>query len=64
MQGMLGKGENIGALHPRLATRVFSVRLCVPAGVLIQIECKAWAKNIRFDRKERVGSVHFELMID
>lgn len=33
-------------------------------GVLIQIECKAWAKNIRFDRKERVGSVHIELMID
>lgn len=33
-------------------------------GVLIQIECKAWAKNIRFDRKERVGSVHLELMID
>lgn len=33
-------------------------------GVLIQVECKAWAKNIKFDRKDRLGSVHFELMID
>ncbi|KAF4527776.1 hypothetical protein B566_EDAN015832 [Ephemera danica] len=33
-------------------------------GVLINIECKAWAKNIHHDRAERRGSVHFELMID
>ncbi|XP_067006982.1 sodium/potassium-transporting ATPase subunit beta-2 isoform X2 [Anabrus simplex] len=33
-------------------------------GVLINIECKAWAKNIFHDRAERRGSVHFELMID
>jgi len=33
-------------------------------GVLINIECKAWAKNILYDRSERRGSVHFELMID
>lgn len=33
-------------------------------GVLINIECKAWAKNIHHDRRDRVGSVHFELMID
>jgi len=32
--------------------------------VLIQIECKAWAKNIIPNRQERLGSVHFELMID
>jgi len=32
--------------------------------VLIQIECKAWAKNIVPARQERLGSVHFELMID
>ncbi|CAH2065805.1 unnamed protein product, partial [Iphiclides podalirius] len=35
-----------------------------PAGVLINIECKAWAKNIQYDRYERRGSVHFELMVD
>ncbi|XP_044751980.1 sodium/potassium-transporting ATPase subunit beta-2 [Coccinella septempunctata] len=33
-------------------------------GVLINIECKAWAKNIIHDRTDRRGSVHFELMID
>lgn len=34
------------------------------SGVLINIECKAWAKNIIHDRTDRIGSVHFELMID
>lgn len=33
-------------------------------GIIINIECKAWAKNIIHDRKERLGSVHFEIMID
>ncbi|XP_018577968.1 sodium/potassium-transporting ATPase subunit beta-2 [Anoplophora glabripennis] len=33
-------------------------------GVLINIECKAWAKNIHHDRADKRGSVHFELMID
>jgi sodium/potassium-transporting ATPase subunit beta len=33
-------------------------------GVLINIECKAWAKNIYHDRVDRRGSVHFELMVD
>ncbi|CRK86547.1 CLUMA_CG000063, isoform A [Clunio marinus] len=33
-------------------------------GVLINVECKAWAKNIKHDRQERRGSVHFELLID
>jgi len=33
-------------------------------GVLINIECKAWAKNIKHDRMDREGSVHFELLID
>ncbi|XP_060518779.1 sodium/potassium-transporting ATPase subunit beta-2 [Cylas formicarius] len=32
--------------------------------VLINIECKAWAKNIIHDRAERRGSVHFELLVD
>lgn len=33
-------------------------------GVLINIECKAWARNIHHDRADRRGSVHFELMVD
>ena len=36
----------------------------VSGGVLLNIECKAWAKNIHHDRKERRGSVHLELMVD
>jgi len=33
-------------------------------GTLINIECKAWARNIIHDRINRIGSVHFELLID
>ncbi|KAF2891414.1 hypothetical protein ILUMI_14759 [Ignelater luminosus] len=30
-------------------------------GVLINIECKAWARNIKHEEE---GTVHFELMVD
>lgn len=33
-------------------------------GVVINIECKLWAKNIVHDREKGIGLVHFELMID
>jgi len=33
-------------------------------GVMIAVECKAWAENIEHDRTERRGIAHFELMID
>lgn len=35
-------------------------------GVLIAIECKGWAENIKHDetKMERIGSVHFEILID
>uniref|UniRef100_U5EXA6 Putative sodium/potassium-transporting atpase subunit beta-2 n=1 Tax=Corethrella appendiculata TaxID=1370023 RepID=U5EXA6_9DIPT len=33
-------------------------------GIIINVECKAWARNIKHDRHDRIGSVHFELMID
>lgn len=36
----------------------------VTRGALINVECKAWAKNIHHDRKERRGSTHLELMVD
>jgi len=38
--------------------------LGVQPGVLINIECKAWARNIEHSRMERRGSVHFELLVD
>ncbi|XP_050301461.1 sodium/potassium-transporting ATPase subunit beta-2 isoform X2 [Anthonomus grandis grandis] len=34
------------------------------AGIVINVECRAWAKNIKYSRSERSGSVHFELLID
>ncbi|KAF6214706.1 hypothetical protein GE061_009449 [Apolygus lucorum] len=33
-------------------------------GVIINVECKAWAKNLKHDRKDKIGVVHFELLID
>ncbi|KAK7576327.1 hypothetical protein V9T40_012613 [Parthenolecanium corni] len=33
-------------------------------GILINIECRVWAKNIHYRRRDKQGSVHFELMID
>lgn len=32
--------------------------------VLINIECRAWAKNIEHNRSKRLGLVHFELLLD
>lgn len=32
-------------------------------GQLLHIECRAWAKNIRYDRMDRIGMAHFELFI-
>uniref|UniRef100_A0A0A1WGW0 Sodium/potassium-transporting ATPase subunit beta-2 n=1 Tax=Zeugodacus cucurbitae TaxID=28588 RepID=A0A0A1WGW0_ZEUCU len=43
---------------------IVAVQFTVETGVLINIECKAWASNIKHDRQERKGSVHFELMVD
>lgn len=33
-------------------------------GVIINVECKAWAKNMKHDRKEAIGTTHFELLVD
>uniref|UniRef100_A0A1B6D5Z4 Sodium/potassium-transporting ATPase subunit beta n=1 Tax=Clastoptera arizonana TaxID=38151 RepID=A0A1B6D5Z4_9HEMI len=49
-----------GYLSPLVAVQFTRPR----TGILINIECRAWAHNIKYDRKERIGSVHFELMID
>jgi sodium/potassium-transporting ATPase subunit beta len=34
-----------------------------PKGQLLHIECRAWAANIGYDRMQRVGKAHFELMV-
>lgn len=36
----------------------------ISAGIIINVECRAWAKNLKVDRKEKIGTVHFELLID
>ncbi|KAJ9595669.1 hypothetical protein L9F63_013135 [Diploptera punctata] len=33
-------------------------------GIVINIECKLWAKNIAHDREKRIGLTRFELMVD
>ena len=32
--------------------------------VLINIECRLWAKNVKLDRGNRLGMAHFELLKD
>jgi len=34
-----------------------------PVGQFLHIECRAWAENINYHRRDRVGIAHFELMI-
>ncbi|GAV04800.1 hypothetical protein RvY_15024 [Ramazzottius varieornatus] len=33
-------------------------------GFIINVECRAWAQNIRQSRIDRLGVVHFELLVD
>ncbi|KAM3959170.1 sodium/potassium-transporting ATPase subunit beta-2 [Aphomia sociella] len=49
-----------GYLSPLVAIHLEKPR----TGIVINIECRAWARNIIYDRRERLGVVHFELMIE
>jgi len=49
-----------GYLSPLVAVQFIKPQ----TGILINIECKARAKNIFPNRQDRLGSVHFELMVD
>ena len=35
--------------------------VCCSDGVMIAVECRAWAENIKHDRMERKGLAHFEV---
>lgn len=66
-QGFLGRyfpyTKAAGYMQPLVAVKFNSIK----PGVIVNIECKAWTQNIRhadFERKDRKGSVHFEIMID
>jgi len=49
-----------GYLSPFLFIQLANPR----KGVMMAIECKAWAMNIQHDSMERRGLAHFEVMID
>ncbi|CAF4872142.1 unnamed protein product [Pieris macdunnoughi] len=49
-----------GYLSPLVAVHLQNPK----AGIVINIECRAWAQNIKYDRREKLGVVHFELMIE
>jgi hypothetical protein len=34
-------------------------------GVIVGVDCKLWAKNIKHDpRNARVGGIHFDILMD
>ena len=48
-----------GYLSPLIAVRFRNPQV----GMLLHIECRAWAGNIKYHRRDRIGIAHFELMI-
>ena len=34
------------------------------AGTLINVECKAWARNIKHTKGTQIGKIHFELLVN
>ncbi|KAB7498520.1 Sodium/potassium-transporting ATPase subunit beta [Armadillidium nasatum] len=50
---------------PGYLSPIVGVQIIEPEpNVLINIECRVWAKNIEFSTGERLGMVHFELLRD
>ena len=47
-----------GYQSPLVAVRINNIT----PGQLIHVECRAWAKNIKYNRRDRVGIVRFEVM--
>lgn len=48
-----------GYQSPLVAVKLHNVNV----GQLLHIECRAWAGNINYNRRDRVGIVHFELLV-
>lgn len=48
-----------GYKSPLIAVRFDDPKI----GQLLHIECRAWAKNIGYNRMDRLGKAHFELMV-
>lgn len=54
-----GKSDNLYR-----APIVFAHFPHVKKGVVIQVWCKLWVKNIKHHKNDKAGSVHFELLVD
>ncbi|KAI8427382.1 hypothetical protein MSG28_001938 [Choristoneura fumiferana] len=52
--------NQVGYLSPLVAVHFTRPK----TGMLINIECRAWSHNIKYDRHEAMGSVHIEIMIE
>jgi sodium/potassium-transporting ATPase subunit beta len=53
--------------QPNYRSPFLMVQLDVPQTsrhTLINVECRAWARNIHYDRQSRLGSTHFEILVD
>jgi len=48
-----------GYLPPLVAVQFNNVR----PGQLLHVECRAWAKNIGYHKRDKIGRAHFELMV-
>jgi len=48
-----------GYVSPLVAVRFLNAK----AGQLIHIECRAWAGNIKYNKRDKIGRAHFELLI-
>ncbi|KAF8781977.1 Sodium/potassium-transporting ATPase subunit like protein [Argiope bruennichi] len=47
-----------------LSPFVFVQFLDITRGVLVKIECRAWAENIEYNKQDKSGGVHFQLLVD
>ena len=43
---------------------LLSLSFSVAGNVLVKVECRAWAHNIKHDRRDRIGLTQFQLLID
>jgi sodium/potassium-transporting ATPase subunit beta len=50
-------------LSPLIAVKFPKIKDPKDLGQFLHIECRAWADNIKYHRRDRVGIAHFELMI-
>jgi sodium/potassium-transporting ATPase subunit beta len=63
------QGVPLGFFPHQVRTNLVSPAIAVqfqniPVGQLLHIECRAWFKGVVHERKERLGLVHFELLVE